>query len=159
REQFVSTFRPAASVGFDPDRDLERIGLANQTTMLSSESLQIAGMIREAIAERHGEGEVAARFRSFDTICSATQDRQDAVSKLVRGGLSLMIVIGGYNSSNTTHLAEISAASVPTYHIADAGCLVSRETIRHKPLGERNETLTGAWLPEGPLVIGLTAGA
>lgn len=159
RARFLTTFADAASAGFEPDRDLERVGVANQTTMLSSESLTIAGKIREAMAERWGEESLGERFRSFDTICSATQDRQDAVHRLVDRGLDMMIVIGGYNSSNTTHLAEISEGAVPTYHIADAGCLVSRESIRHKPLHSPVEIETQGWLPEGPLVVGLTAGA
>ena len=116
-------------------------------------------MIRAAMRERHGEALTADRFRSFDTICSATQDRQDAVKKFVASGLDMMIVIGGYNSSNTTHLAEISSTSVPTYHVANAGCLVSRETIRHKPLHATVEVDSGGWLPAGPLIIGVTAGA
>ena len=102
---------------------------------------------------------MAERFRSFDTICSATQDRQDAVHRLVDRGVDMMVVIGGYNSSNTTHLAEISENALPTYHIADAGCLVSRDVIRHKPLHASGEIETRGWLPEGPLVVGLTAGA
>jgi len=159
RSRFLETFARATSPGFDPDRDLERIGLANQTTMLSSESLRIAEIIREAMAERFGADSLAGRYRSFDTICSATQDRQDAVTKLVSGGVDLMIVIGGYNSSNTTHLAEMSSASVPTFHVADAGCLVSRALIRHKPLGAPGEVETRDWLPAGPLIVGLTAGA
>jgi 4-hydroxy-3-methylbut-2-enyl diphosphate reductase len=159
RERFLATFDQAASPGFDPDRDLEHVGVANQTTMLSSESLRIAGMIREAMVERHGEQGNESRFRSFDTICSATQDRQDAVKKLVEGGVGIMIVIGGYNSSNTNHLAEMSAASVPTYHVAGAACFLSCETIRHKPLDLPDEIETRGWLPSGPLVIGLTAGA
>jgi len=158
-DRFLSTFTGAVSAGFEPDRDLERVGLANQTTMLSSESLAIAGKIRDAMAERWGEDALAERFRSFDTICSATQDRQDAVHRLVERGLDMMIVIGGYNSSNTTHLAEISEGAVPTYHIADAGCLVSKELIHHKPLSSPGEIETRGWLPEGPLVVGLTAGA
>jgi len=159
RGRFLATFADAVSAGFEPDRDLEHVGLANQTTMLSSESLAIAGKIRDAMAERWGESAMAERFRSFDTICSATQDRQDAVQRLVERGLDMMVVIGGYNSSNTTHLTEISEASVPTYHIADAGCLVSRDLIRHKPLHSAVEVETRGWLPEGPLVVGLTAGA
>ena len=158
-DRFLSTFAGAVSTGFEPDRDLERVGLANQTTMLSSESLAIAGKIRDAMAARWGEVALAERFRSFDTICSATQDRQDAVHRLVERGLDMMIVIGGYNSSNTTHLAEISEGAVPTYHIADAGCLVSRDRIRHKPLSSPIEIETQGWLSEGPLVVGLTAGA
>src|SRR5262245_55075468 len=159
RARFLATFDGACSPGFEPDRDLERVGLANQTTMLSSESLAIAEKVREAMAERWGEDALGERYRSFDTICSATQDRQDAVHRLVEHGLDMMIVIGGYNSSNTTHLAEISEGAVPTYHIADAGCLVNRELIRHKPLRSPVEVESKGWLRDGPLVVGLTAGA
>jgi len=160
RDAFLDRFEPAVSKGFDPDRDLERAGLANQTTMLSSESLAVAERIRQAMIARYGEAELPKHFRSFDTICSATQDRQDAVLKLLKeGGVSMMLVIGGYNSSNTNHLAELSAAQVPTYHIEDHSCLIDSSTIRHKPVsGKLEETQTG-WLPAGPLVIGITAGA
>jgi 4-hydroxy-3-methylbut-2-enyl diphosphate reductase len=159
RAKFLATFGEAASPDFEPDHDLERVGVANQTTMLSSESLEIASRIRDAMAERWGGGSLGERFRSFDTICSATQDRQDAVQRLVERGLDMMVVIGGYNSSNTTHLAEISTGAVPTYHIADAGCLISKSRIRHKPLHSPVEIETEGWLREGPLVVGLTAGA
>ena len=156
---FPARFSKAVSAGFDPARDLERVGLANQTTMLSSESLRVAEEIRRAMVDRYGETDLPRHFRSFDTICSATQDRQDAVLKLLEGGISMMLVIGGYNSSNTNHLAELAAGKVPTYHIEDATCLMDASTIRHKPVGGKGEeTLTG-WLPAGPLVIGITAGA
>jgi 4-hydroxy-3-methylbut-2-en-1-yl diphosphate reductase len=158
-EAFLARFSPAVSPGFDPDRDLARVGLANQTTMLSSESLQVAEAIRRAMVDRYGEADLARHFQSFDTICSATQDRQDAVLKLLRGGVSMMLVIGGYNSSNTNHLAELSAGMVPTYHIEDASCLVDASTIRHKPVGEPGEKTDSGWLPPGPLVVGITAGA
>ncbi|HMC82170.1 MAG TPA: 4-hydroxy-3-methylbut-2-enyl diphosphate reductase, partial [Candidatus Polarisedimenticolia bacterium] len=102
---------------------------------------------------------LSEHFRSFDTICSATQDRQDAVLKLLKGGVSLMLVIGGYNSSNTNHLAEIAAGKVPTYHIEDAACLLGSESIRHKPIGRKSAEVARGWLPEGPLVVGITAGA
>ena len=103
-------FRDAASPGFDPDADLAHIGLANQTTMLMSESLEIGDMFRDAMRDRYGEDELASRYRAFDTICSATQDRQDAVIQLLADEpLDLMIVIGGYNSSNTCNLAHICA--------------------------------------------------
>jgi len=156
---FLATFAEAASPGFDPDRHLARIGVANQTTMLSSESLAIAALLKGAMAEHYGEEELASRFRSFDTICSATQDRQDAVQRLVFSGIALMIVIGGYNSSNTTHLQEISLASVPSYHVESSDCLLGPDRIRHKPIGSKEEIVTQAWLPAGPLVIGVTAGA
>jgi len=158
-EVFRARFGQAASENFDPSRDLEKVGVANQTTMLSSESLEVAERIRLVMAERYGEAALSEHFRSFDTICSATQDRQDAVLKLLKGGVSLMLVIGGYNSSNTNHLAEIAAGKVPTYHIEDAACLLGSESIRHKPIGRKSAEVARGWLPEGPLVVGITAGA
>ena len=161
RAEFLERFRPAVSPGFDPDRDLERLGLANQTTMLSSESLAIQALLRETFVRKYGEDETRRRFRSFDTICSATQERQDAVLDLMREPPDVMIVIGGYNSSNTTHLAEIGAErGVPTFHIDDAACLISRHEIRHQPLGQPKEAVAENWWPaKRPLVIGVTAGA
>ncbi len=166
REAFLRQFGAAASPGFDPDRDLVRVGCANQTTMLMSESLGIGEMFRAAIAERYGEDTLADHFRAFDTICSATQERQDAVLALLdTERVDLMIVVGGYNSSNTCNLARICAAKVRTFHIADPECLVSRDELRHRPVGapsttaSREATAQG-WLPaHGPLRVGLTAGA
>jgi 4-hydroxy-3-methylbut-2-enyl diphosphate reductase len=158
-EEVRSRFQHAASPGFDPDRDLARIGLANQTTMLMSESLEIQEMLRRAIRDRHGEAELKDRFRAFDTICSATQDRQDAVLRMLEaGGLDLMIVIGGYNSSNTQALARICAERLPTYHISGPEGLLGAG-IRHQPVGAKQDVLTASWLPEGPVTLGLTAGA
>jgi 4-hydroxy-3-methylbut-2-en-1-yl diphosphate reductase len=166
RGEFLRRFAGAMSPGFDPDRDLERIGCANQTTMLMSESLEIGEMFREAMRDRYGEAELGTRFRAFDTICSATQERQDAVIALLdEQPLDLMVVVGGYNSSNTCNLARICAERVRTYHIADPSCLISREEVRHRPVGAPSttsspETVTRGWLPEsGPVVVGLTAGA
>ncbi len=160
REAFVELFDGKMSPGFDPDRDLERIGVANQTTMLSGESLAIAAEIRKSMGRRWGEAALADHFRTFDTICSATQERQDAVLKLIAEPLDLMVVIGGYNSSNTTHLAAICHDKVATYHIADAMCIdVETGAIRHRPVGEHEETRQDRWLPDGPLTIGVTAGA
>ena len=159
RQAFLARFAKVASPGFDPDRDLAHIGLANQTTMLSSESLEIAEMFRHVIAQRHGEDHVLEQFRSFDTICSATQNRQDAVKKLVQENVDLMVVIGGYNSSNTNHLCEIASAYVPAYHINDVSCVISENCIRHKPAGGSEEVITEGWLPEGRVTIGITAGA
>ncbi len=157
---FRTRFEHAASPGFDPDRDLQRVGCANQTTMLSSESLEIGAMIRAAMSDRHGEAALSRHFRAFDTICSATQDRQDAVLALLdRHPVDLMLVIGGLNSSNTYNLARICAGRVPTYHIADPAGLVSAEIIRHKPVGSALEVTATGWLPEGRLTIGLTSGA
>jgi 4-hydroxy-3-methylbut-2-enyl diphosphate reductase len=161
REVFMRRFSKAASAGFDPDRDLQRIGLANQTTMLMTESLEIGEMIRQAMTDRYGEAELHSHYQAFDTICSATQDRQDAVVALLREHpVDLVIVIGGYNSSNTANLARICAASRPTFHIADPSCLVSPEEIRHRPAASKTEVTATRWLPPaGPLTIGLTSGA
>jgi 4-hydroxy-3-methylbut-2-en-1-yl diphosphate reductase len=157
---FLAQFERAVSPGFDPDRDLQRLGCANQTTMLSSESLAIAEMFRDAVRSRYGDAELDVRFRSFDTICSATQDRQDAVAALLdQRPLDLMIVIGGYNSSNTCNLARICEPKVPTFHIAEPAGLVSPSEIRHKPVGGKGERISGAWLPSGRVSIGLTSGA
>src|SRR6185436_9784741 len=147
RAAFLERFATACSPGFDPDVDLERVGLANQTTMLSSESLAIQAMIRDVLAERHGADALPDRFRAFDTICSATQDRQDAVIDLLREKPDRMIVIGGYNSSNTTHLAALAARDVPTFHIEDAACIEADGAIRHRPYGAKEETRAAAWLP------------
>jgi 4-hydroxy-3-methylbut-2-enyl diphosphate reductase len=166
RAAFLTRFGSASSPDFDPDSDLSRIGCANQTTMLMSESLEIGEMFREAMRDRYGDEGVAAHFRAFDTICSATQERQDAVEALLQSEpLDLMIVVGGYNSSNTCNLARICAARVRTYHIADPECLVSPTRIRHRPIGapsttQTTESIADEWLPSGErLVVGLTAGA
>ena len=160
RQALVEKFANAMSPGFDPDRDLVRVGVANQTTMLSGESLAIAAEVRKSMAKRYGEASVADHFRTFDTICSATQDRQDAVLKLIADPIDLMVVIGGYNSSNTTHLAAICHERVPTYHIEDAaGIDPDARTIRFRPVGAKTEVTKGDWLPDGPQVVGVTAGA
>ncbi len=159
RAEFLKAFNHAVSPGFDPDTDLGLIGCANQTTMLSSESLEIANMLKDAMIRRYGEEEAARRFRHFDTICSATQDRQDAVLKLVREGVDLMMVVGGYNSSNTGHLVEISLEYCPAYHVKDADCILSGEVIQHKKVMTSDILETRGWLPEGPVRLGVTAGA
>jgi len=159
RDPFLAKFDKAMSPGFDPDHHLQRIGVANQTTMLSSESLAIAEALRQSMVVRYGERETEDRFRSFDTICSATQERQDAVLELCREGVDLMLVIGGYNSSNTSHLAEICDQSFSTFHISDSNRLVSPTLIRHKPIHSEEEVESRNWFPPGPLKIGITAGA
>jgi 4-hydroxy-3-methylbut-2-enyl diphosphate reductase len=161
REKFLARFQHAVSPGFDPDADLQRIGCANQTTMLSTESLAIGEMFRAAIEARYGPGEVSERYRAFDTICSATQDRQDAVIALLgEHALDLMIVIGGYNSSNTCNLARICATRLPTYHIAEPAGIVSASEIRHRPVGTAREVPSFDWLPAtASLRVGLTSGA
>lgn len=159
KEAFLDRFHQRCSPAFDPDVNLGRVGLANQTTMLSSESLEIAEMFKEAMARRYGSEALPERFRHFDTICTATQDRQDAVNKLVHEDIDLMVVIGGYNSSNTSHLCEISAEYKPTYHIDDASCIISPRHIRHMPVGGGIEVVAADWLKDGEARIGLTAGA
>ena len=161
RRAFLARFSEAASPGFDPDRDLERVGLANQTTMLMEESLEVGEMFRAALEDRYGAAAVETHYRAFDTICSATQDRQDAVVSLLRDhAIDLMVVVGGYNSSNTLNLARLCADRVPTFHVADDACLVSPDEIRHLPAGQKVEVTTRGWMPpNGPLAVGLTAGA
>ena len=162
RDEFRTHFEAKASAGFDPDRDLERVGVANQTTMLASESLAIAAAIGRSLAKRYGEENVKSHFRSFDTICSATQERQDAVIQMMQDPPEVMIVIGGYNSSNTNHLAHLCREYTTAYHIADATCIdVEARTIRHKPelAADAPEEATGSWLPHGAVTIGITAGA
>jgi 4-hydroxy-3-methylbut-2-enyl diphosphate reductase len=160
RTAFLETFEQAISPGFDPDRDLARVGCANQTTMLSSESLEIGEMFKQAMVDRYGDAGLPERFRAFDTICSATQDRQDAIVKLLgERPLDLMIVLGGYNSSNTCNLARICADRVPTYHVADPDGLISGDEIRHRSVAEKAEVLSRGWLPAGAVRVGLTSGA
>jgi 4-hydroxy-3-methylbut-2-en-1-yl diphosphate reductase len=162
RDAFREHFRDKASPGFDPDRDLERVGVANQTTMLASESLAIAAAVGQSLAKRYGEAALAQHFRSFDTICSATQERQDAVLQLMQDPPEIMIVIGGYNSSNTNHLAHLCREYTTAYHIADATCIdAEAHTLRHKPelAADAPEVVERDWLREGPITIGLTAGA
>ncbi len=159
REAFLRRFARAVSPGFDPDRDLSRVALANQTTMLMSESLEIERRLRAAVVARWGEAAAGEHIRSFDTICSATQDRQDAVAALLGEPLDLMIVIGGYNSSNTGHLAEMTVKRMPTYHIQGVEDLLSPERIRHRDPHDGRVVESSGWLPPGPRVVGMTAGA
>jgi len=159
QESFLAEFQSTASYGFDPRKHLERVGCANQTTMLASESFEIAEMIKAALKERYGEEELSKRFRHFDTICSATQDRQDAILNLARSGVNLVVIVGGYNSSNTGHLCEISSEFCPAYHVRDADEILSRDAIRHKPPSGSSTVVTRGWLPQGKVRIGITAGA
>jgi 4-hydroxy-3-methylbut-2-enyl diphosphate reductase len=155
-------FRNQVSPGFDFTRDLAKIGVANQTTMLSGESLAIAEEFRASVARRYGEEAVAEHFRTFDTICSATQERQDAVVQLLDEPLDLMVVVGGYNSSNTCHLAAlVRSRGVPTYHIEDAdGVDPVTGAIRYQPVGTKEERIETGWLGAGgAVVLGITAGA
>jgi 4-hydroxy-3-methylbut-2-enyl diphosphate reductase len=153
-------FRQAVSPGFDFTRDLIQVGLANQTTMLSGESLAIADEVRKSVIRRYGPDAVDLHFRSFDTICSATQERQDAVLALIGEPLDVMVVVGGYNSSNTCHLAAlVQQHGIRTYHIEDADAVdVVSGAIRHQPISTKSESVTERWLGEAR-IIGITAGA
>ena len=151
------------SPGLDPKTDLERIGVANQTTMLMTETMAVGEMLRRAMIERYGEENLGEHFELFDTICSATQDRQDALMGLLEHPLDVLIIVGGYNSSNTNNLAIIASERVPrSYHVASGDC-IDGNVIRHKPPGTpldpREEVEEEGWLPYGPVRVGLTAGA
>jgi len=162
RDAFLAKFARAASPGFDPDVHLRRIGVANQTTMLARESLAIGEEVGHAIERARGAEARATDFRTFDTICSATQERQDAVTALLEEPLSAMIVIGGFNSSNTISLAALCDERVPTYHIEDAsGIDPETGTVHFRRAGIKHvEDTATNWLPaEGPVRVGLTAGA
>ena len=155
---FLQFFDGASSVGFDPSTHLTRVGVANQTTMLRSETESIQKLLRETIAARDGGN--TANFRFFDTICGATQDRQDALFGLLDQPLDLLLVIGGYNSSNTAHLVEIGEKKLPTWFVRNSSCLISSDEIRHFDLHTKAETTSRAWLPtSNPLNVGITAGA
>jgi len=156
---FLSQFKGAYSPGFDPQKHLQRVGVANQTTMLRSETEEIQRRIRAAVEDRDKGS--SSNFRFFDTICGATQERQDALFGLLDHPLDLLVVIGGYNSSNTTHLVEIGEKKLPTYFVRNAGCLLNSQEIRHFDIHRDEEILASGWLPprESPVVAGITAGA
>jgi 4-hydroxy-3-methylbut-2-enyl diphosphate reductase len=160
KEEFLSRLGHACSKGFDPDVDLVKVGVANQTTMLASDTAEIAEQFRSAMLERYGAENLQEHYRHFDTLCSATQDRQDAVIKMMESPPDIMIVIGGYNSSNTNHLAQICARHTRTFHLEDSTCIDPEErTISHKVVGTDDVVTEPNWLPTGELEIGLTAGA
>ena len=152
-------FDQSISPGFDPDVHLERIGLANQTTMLKSESIEVADALFESMRDRFGENRVAEHFRNFETICTATQERQDAILELLENPLDLMVVIGGYNSSNTNNLSNIAGPRVKTYHIESARGILQGNGITYKPVGEKDPVTDHDWLRKGALQIGISAGA
>jgi 4-hydroxy-3-methylbut-2-en-1-yl diphosphate reductase len=159
KEEFLERFKGAYSPGFDPDVHLQAIGVANQTTMLRGETEEVQRRLKSAMAQRFGPDAIDQHFRFFDTICGATQDRQDALQKLLKEKMQLLLVIGGYNSSNTSHLAEMGEAILPTFFIKNATKMVSGETIVHYDLHKQQEVETRNWLPEGPITVGITAGA
>jgi 4-hydroxy-3-methylbut-2-en-1-yl diphosphate reductase len=159
KQAFLEKFKGAYSVGFDPDIHLRTVGVANQTTMLRGETEEVQRRIRQAITDRDGAEEGAKNFRFFDTICGATQERQDALRELLNVKMDLLIVVGGYNSSNTSHLAEMGEERLPTYFVLNASRLVSPREIKHYNLHQKEEVIARDWLPEGAVMVGITAGA
>jgi 4-hydroxy-3-methylbut-2-enyl diphosphate reductase len=159
KAEFLARFAGAMSPDFDPDRHLASIGVANQTTMLRSETEEIQRRLRRAMVDRYGEAEIDRHYRMFDTICGATQERQDALIHLLQEPLDMMIVVGGYNSSNTSHLAEMSEERMPTFFIRNASKILSDKAILHFNLHKQEEVLAENWLPAGKLYVGITAGA
>jgi 4-hydroxy-3-methylbut-2-enyl diphosphate reductase len=159
RDEFMAKFSRACSAGFDPDKDLELIGIANQTTMLKSETEQIGRLFEHTMIKKYGPSELNNHFQSFNTICDATQERQDAMLGLVEEKLELMVVIGGFNSSNTTQLQQIAIErGIPSYHIDSAQRIGPGNRVEHKPIG-RDLEVTEHWLPAGKIVVGVTSGA
>ncbi|PZU99237.1 MAG: 4-hydroxy-3-methylbut-2-enyl diphosphate reductase [Pseudanabaena sp.] len=159
RQEFLGKFSKATSPDFDPDLDLERIGVANQTTMLKGETEAIGKLFEKTMMQKYGVENLNQHFLAFNTICDATQERQDAMFEIVEEELDLMIVIGGYNSSNTTHLQEIAIErNLSSYHIDDVHRILSAEVIEHKPLGKAI-TQSSNWLPSGKIKVGVTSGA
>jgi 4-hydroxy-3-methylbut-2-enyl diphosphate reductase len=159
KAEFLQRYAGAHSPGFDPNQHLVSIGVANQTTMLRSETEEIQARLRQAMVDRYGVETIQQHYRIFDTICGATQERQDALIQLLKEPLDLMIVVGGYNSSNTSHLAEMSSERMPAYFIRKADRILSDKAIRHFDLHKEQEVLTENWLPTGSAYVGITAGA
>ena len=157
----MSQLGHATSPDFDPAVHLQRIGVANQTTMLARESLAIAAEVGDAVARARGTSARESNVRTFDTICSATQERQDAVEELLREPLDVMLVIGGFNSSNTISLAALCAERVRTFHVeSPEGIDAGSGSVHHRPPGRKNtEEDTSDWLPSGEIRLGITAGA
>src|SRR5277367_315727 len=159
KDEFLEKFRGAYSIGFDPDIHLQAVGVANQTTMLRGETEEVQRRIKGAMIQKYGSETIDEHFRFFDTICGATQDRQDALEKLLREPLDLLIVIGGYNSSNTSHLAEMGEGKLPTYFIKNAAKMESAGLIHHYDQHRGSEVETRDWFPTGEATVGITAGA
>src|SRR5438128_4856748 len=159
KQEFLEQFKGAYSPGFDPDIHLQAVGVANQTTMLRGETEEVQRRIRTAMEQKYGPENLPAHFRFFDTICGATQERQDALEKMLKEPMNLLIVVGGYNSSNTSHLAEMGEKVLPTYFIKNAAKMVSDRLIIHYNVHRQQEVDTCDWLPSGKITVGITAGA
>jgi 4-hydroxy-3-methylbut-2-enyl diphosphate reductase len=159
KREFLDKFKGSYSQGFDPELHLQAVGVANQTTMLRGETEEVQRRFKGAMEKKFGTAEIDKHFRFFDTICGATQDRQDALQKLLREPMNLLLVIGGYNSSNTSHLAEMGEGKLPTYFIKNAAKMESDKLIRHYDQHDKKEIEARDWLPSGKITVGITAGA
>ena len=160
KDEFLRKFEGAYSPGFDPDLHLVSVGVANQTTMMKNETEEVQHRFEQAMADRYGRESLEQHFRKADTICGATQERQDALSEMLgREKMNLLLVVGGYNSSNTSHLAEMGEAVLPTYFIKNSDKLISTTEISHYDQHKQQEVISRNWLPEGNVVVGITAGA
>ena len=161
RAAFLERFKGAHSEGFDPDLHLKRVGVANQTTMLKSETEEVQRRVQHAVEERDGTELAKQNYQVFDTICGATQERQDALFEMLKRPMDILLVVGGYNSSNTTHLVEIGEQQLPTFFIRNADCLRTLEQIVHFDLHSKGEkeSYSQKLAGTGDVVVGITAGA
>ena len=160
-EEFRATFAGKWSEGFDPETDLKRVAVVNQTTMLAEETQKVVALVREAMQVRYGEGQLDYHFADTnDTLCYATNQNQDATKALLHARPDLAVIVGGYNSSNTSHLVEICSDVMPSYLVESSAELQSRERIWHFDIHTRKRVVTDNWLPEIlPVGIALTSGA
>lgn len=161
-ENFSKDFEGRYSFGFDAKKDLQRLGVVNQTTMLATETWEISEVLKMAAKERYGESNLAYHFADTrDTLCYATSENQRSVSAMLEGPGDIAIIVGGYNSSNTSHLVELCEEKVPSYHIKDAGEILDIDTIRHFDYKKHTVNQSQGWVPKDKkrLVLFITAGA
>ena len=160
-DQFESEFKDKYSSGFDPQKDLDKVGVVNQTTMLASETQAIADYFKKLMIEKYGQGEIKNHFADTrDTLCYATNDNQDSTYELLNTDADLAIVVGGYNSSNTSHIVELCERKFPTFFINSDSELKSKTEIHHFNYHQKEKAVTHDFLPsKNPLKIVLTSGA
>lgn len=159
KAEFMEKFKNAVSEGFDPDVDLEKVGLANQTTMYKRETRAIGKLFEKTMMHKYGPAEVKNHYAEFDTICDATQERQDAITDLMEEKLDFILIVGGFDSSNTAHLKEIPHMQhIPSFHIDRAERISADGSIEHREI-DGSIVKTANFLPDGPLTIGVTSGA